>query len=160
MAYMIRGPDGSETGPVELETLVQWVQSGSLPAHAPVRDLVTGVSTVAGQMSELRSLYSGTDFSKAPEPIVATKSKGSALIPSGNPKALTAYYTGVASLIPCLGLLTGPVAIILGFQGIRAYNENPAVFGKGHGIAGIVLGSICFLANIAGLVWLRIIAQP
>lgn len=160
MAYMIRGPDGRESGPVELETLVQWVQSGSLPAHAPVRDLVTGVVTVAGQMSELRSLYSGTDFSKVPEPNVKTGSKGSALIPSGNPKALWAYYIGVASLIPCFGLLSGPVAIFLGIKGLRAYNENPGAFGMGHAIAGIVLGSLSILANIAGLVWLRIIAQP
>lgn len=160
MAYMIRGPDGRESGPIELETLVQWAQSGSLPAHAPVRDLVTGVVTVAGQMGELRSVYSGTDFSKVPEPVVAARSKGSALIPSGNPNALLAYYTGVASLIPCLGLLTGPVAIVLGFKGLRVYDENPAVFGKGHAIAGIVLGSVCFLANIVGLVWFRIIAQP
>lgn len=142
MGFMVIGPDGKENGPVELETLVKWAQSGSLPALAPVRDLTTGVSTTAGQMPELASLYQATDFSKAPGPAVQTGSKGSVMIPTGNPKALASYYFGVATLIPCLGLFTAPVALVLGIKGLKAYNENPASFGKGHSITGIVLATI------------------
>ena len=142
MSYIVVGPDGKESGPVELETLVQWAQSGALPVHAPVRDLTTRASTTAGRMPELASLYQATDFSKAPGPAVQTGSKGSAMIPTGNPKALASYYFGVATLIPCLGLFTAPVALVLGIRGLKAYNENPAAFGKGHAITGIVLATI------------------
>lgn len=142
MGYVVTGLDGKENGPVELETLVKWAQSGALPAHAPVRDLTTGASTTAGQMPELVSLYQTTDFSKAPAPSVQTGGKGTAMIPTGNPKALAAYYIGLASLIPCLGIFTAPVALYLGIKGLKAYNENPASFGKGHAITGIVLASI------------------
>ena len=156
MGYIVVGPDGKEHGPVELETLVKWAQEGSLPVHAPVRDLTTGANTSAGQMAELRSLYPAQDFSQAPGPAVATASKGTALIPTGNPKALLSYYIGLASLIPCFGLFSAPVAIALGVKGLRAYNENPAAFGKGHAIAGIVLASIGLAGHLFVIVLVAI----
>jgi hypothetical protein len=77
------------------------------------------------------------------------------LIPYHNPLGLTAYYLGVFSLIPCLGLLLGPAGLITGIMGIRAQKANPAIGGVGHAITGIVLGSLTTLGNYAVLIiWL------
>jgi predicted Zn finger-like uncharacterized protein len=76
----------------------------------------------------------------------------STIIPYKNARALTAYYLGVFSLIPCLGLLLGPVALVLGILGMRYVKANPTAKGTGHAIAGIVLGSLTTLANWGGIV--------
>ncbi|HEY7326578.1 MAG TPA: DUF4190 domain-containing protein [Gemmataceae bacterium] len=71
----------------------------------------------------------------------------STIIPYKNARALTAYYLGVFSLIPCLGLLLGPAALVLGILGIRYVKANPTAKGTGHAIAGIVMGSLTSLLN-------------
>lgn len=69
------------------------------------------------------------------------------LIPYHNPKGLAAYYCGVFSLIPVLGLILGPIALVLGFQGIRFARENETAGGKGHAITGVILGILTTLGN-------------
>jgi hypothetical protein len=82
------------------------------------------------------------------------------LIPYHNPKALAAYYCGVFSLIPILGLILGPIALVLGFQGMRFARENESAGGKGHAITGVVLGILTTLGNwgcglVAGIAFLN-----
>lgn len=68
-----------------------------------------------------------------------------------NPAALAAYYTGIFSLIPGLGAVLGPIALILGIKGLKAVPTVPGQVGKVHAWIGIVLGAITSLAN-----WLMI----
>lgn len=75
------------------------------------------------------------------------------LIPAKNPHALFAYYCGVFSLIPCLALLLGPVAVYLGILGIKAIERQPELPGKAHAWVGIVLGGLTFLANVGVLIF-------
>jgi hypothetical protein len=70
------------------------------------------------------------------------------LIPYKNPMGLMAYYAGVFALIPCVGLVLGPAAFILGILGLRYGNKYPTAGGKGHAIAGIVLGALVVLGHI------------
>jgi hypothetical protein len=70
----------------------------------------------------------------------------SVFIPYKNPKGLAAYYLGVFALIPCAGNVLGPLALIFGILGVRFANANPTARGKGHAIAGIVLGILTILA--------------
>ncbi len=79
------------------------------------------------------------------------------LIPYHNPMGLVAYYLGVFSLIPVLGLLLGPGGLTLGILGLKYRKKNPSAGGTGHAIAGIVLGSITSLFNW-GVVILVLIA--
>lgn len=72
----------------------------------------------------------------------------STMIPYKNPQALIAYYCGVFGLIPCLGAILGPVAIILGILGLRYVKTHPTAKGTGHAITGIVLGSIDLLYHL------------
>ncbi|MGO8690788.1 MAG: hypothetical protein ACLQLG_14285 [Thermoguttaceae bacterium] len=74
-----------------------------------------------------------------------------AIIPGKNPMALLAYYLGVFSLIPCLGLVLGLPAVLLGILGISAANRNPEIQGKGHAITGLVLGLL------TSILWLGLI---
>jgi len=76
------------------------------------------------------------------------------LIPTKNAMALAAYYTGVFSLIPCVALVLGPIAVFLGIRGLRACRENPEMPGKAHAIVGIVLGAITGATNLIYLVLL------
>jgi hypothetical protein len=74
------------------------------------------------------------------------------LIPYHNPKGLIAYYLGVFSFIPCLGLLLGPAAIILGIMGLRYSQRQPRAGGGGHAIAGLVCGIITTIGNFGVLI--------
>ncbi len=73
------------------------------------------------------------------------------LIPYKNAKALASYYCGVFALIPCLGAILGPIALILGFMGLSYANKMPEAKGKAHAIVGIVLGGLVTLAHIAAV---------
>ena len=64
------------------------------------------------------------------------------LIPYKNPAALAAYYLGLFSLFPVLGLFLAVPALILGIVGLRARRRNPAIKGSVHAWIGIVMGAI------------------
>jgi len=70
------------------------------------------------------------------------------LIPYRNPAALVAYYLGVFSAVPFVGLPLGLAAVILGVRGLRARKKNPAVRGGIH--AGIGIGCGCLFALLWG----------
>src|SRR5438876_1034143 len=85
----------------------------------------------------------------------------SVLIPYKNGRALAAYYCGVFALIPCVGLILGPIAFSFGILGLRAARENPRAHGTGHAIAGIVLGGLVFVGHVVVLVAIAIaMASP
>jgi hypothetical protein len=69
----------------------------------------------------------------------------STIIPYKNGRALLAYYLGVFSFIPCVGLLLGPAALILGILGLRYVKANPTAKGTGHAIAGVIMGVLTTL---------------
>ena len=66
------------------------------------------------------------------------------VIPYKNPQALIAYYLGIASGIPIIGLPFGIAAFVLGILGLRARNRNPVIKGSIH--AGIGIGCGCFFS--------------
>jgi hypothetical protein len=74
------------------------------------------------------------------------------LIPYKNGPALTSYYLAVASLIPCLGLLTGIPAFFLGLKGLKKAKAEPWVRGTAHAWIGVVGGGGMVLLNLIGLI--------
>ncbi len=68
-------------------------------------------------------------------------------IPYKNPKSLVAYYCGVFSLIPCLGLILGPIALIFGILAWKYSHRHTTAGGLGHAITGIILGAVTSLLN-------------
>jgi DNA-directed RNA polymerase subunit M/transcription elongation factor TFIIS len=69
------------------------------------------------------------------------------LIPYKNPRALIAYYCGVFSIIPVLGLILGPIALVLGIMGLRYVKRHPTARGTGHAIVGLICGILATLGN-------------
>src|SRR5260370_34166422 len=65
----------------------------------------------------------------------------STLIPYTNPKALIAYYLGIFGLIPCLGAILSPAALVLGILGLRYLKKIPGATGMAACVFVIVLGS-------------------
>jgi len=74
-------------------------------------------------------------------------------LPLKNPRALSAFRCGVYGLIPFVGLLLGPLAVLFGILGLRHVKSNPADKGASHAIAGIVLGAMELVANWLGLMF-------
>ena len=72
-----------------------------------------------------------------------------------NPKALAGYYLGILSLVPLLGAVLGPAAVVLGLMGARAAPATPGQVGQAHARIGIILGILTTLANWGVLLWLR-----
>ncbi len=62
------------------------------------------------------------------------------LIPTKNSSALIAYYLGVFSIIPCLGIPMGLTALFLGIRGLQYVKQYPAVKGRTHAWVGIIAG--------------------
>ena len=70
------------------------------------------------------------------------------MIPDKNPSALTAYYLGIFSIIPCLAIPMGIAAVVLGMKGLQLVKERPEVRGRTHAWVGIVAGGLFALVNI------------
>jgi hypothetical protein len=68
------------------------------------------------------------------------------VIPYKNPKALIAYYLGILSGLPFIGLPIGIAAFSLGILGLRDRKRNPAIKGSIH--AGIGIGCGCLFSLI------------
>jgi hypothetical protein len=93
-----------------------------------------------------------------PEAIKESSDVISAVIPYKNSSALIAYYLGVFSVIPFLGLPLGVAAFVLGRKGLKFARENPASHGKIHAWIGVVVGGFMTLLWGGLLVFMVIMA--
>ena len=64
------------------------------------------------------------------------------IIPYKNMPALLAYYLGLFSLFPCLGIVLAIPAFILGIIGLQMRRKNPVIKGSVHAWIGIVMGGL------------------
>ena len=80
-------------------------------------------------------------------------------IPYKNPKALIAYYLGIASGLPLIGFPLGVAAFILGIMGLRDRKRNPVIKGSVHAGIGIGCGGLfaVFWALVIGSLVVAII---
>ena len=63
-----------------------------------------------------------------------------AIIPYRNPKALIAYYLGIFSGFPLIGLPIGIAAFVFGIQGLQNRKKDPSIKGSVHAWIGIGCG--------------------
>ena len=80
------------------------------------------------------------------------------MIPDKNPSALTAYYLGIFSIIPCLAIPMGIAAVVLGMKGLKLVKERPEVRGRTHAWVGIIAGGLFALINIGVLAFVAVAA--
>ena len=72
-------------------------------------------------------------------------------VPPRNVRALIGYYFAIASLIPILGVVLGPIAIFNGLEGLNHARRFPNHGGRAHGIVAVTLGSLTCVANLLGM---------
>ena len=65
---------------------------------------------------------------------------------AANPVATVAYYLGVVALIPCVGSLLGPVAVLLGLIGVA--KSSATVGGLGKAKSGLWFGVVASVLYI------------
>ncbi len=100
----------------------------------------------------------GTTPPSAIQPPASADNQGDAtggVIPYKNPKALIAYYLGILSGLPLIGLPLGIIALVLGVQGLQERAKNPVIKGSAHAWIGIGCGGI--FAMLWGAVGIAII---
>ncbi|HIJ64832.1 MAG TPA: hypothetical protein HPP77_02690 [Candidatus Hydrogenedentes bacterium] len=74
------------------------------------------------------------------------------IVPYRNPYGLTAYYLGIFSIIPCLGLFLGITGLALGIAGVVYAKRHPEAKGKVHAWIGILVGGLFGLLNLVAIV--------
>jgi len=74
------------------------------------------------------------------------------IIPYKNGPALIAYYLGIFSLLPVIGLVLAIPAVILGIMGLKKRSANPVIKGAAHAWIGIIMGGIFTVVWGGGLV--------
>ena len=157
--FNLRISSGQEFGPATLDVLEQWAREGRVPMDgllAPVDG-----SPVCSVFAEPRLrvlLQASAAVAAAPPtaptaPVQAPESGVAVMIPYKNAPALIGYYMAVASLIPGLGLLTGPIAVGLGIVGLQKRLKHPEVHGIAHAWIAIILGAICAIGYAMLIVW-------
>jgi hypothetical protein len=80
------------------------------------------------------------------------------IIPYKNSAALTAYYLGVFSIIPCLGIFLGFPGLFFGLKGLKFAREHPEAHGKTHAWVGIIGGGVLGVGQLLAIVIFLIIA--
>ncbi|MCP4645387.1 MAG: DUF4190 domain-containing protein [bacterium] len=87
------------------------------------------------------------EHNASPPPITEEKDEAiSYVVPYKNPAALFAYYLGIFSFIPCLGIVLGLAALVLGIMGLVYASRHEHAHGRAHAWIGIVVGGFFFLA--------------
>lgn len=156
VSYKIRGGDDREYGPFQLEEIRQWISEGRVERKSPVLAAGANDWVPLETVPELAAL-----FASPPPPVLpgaaAQPTSGGALnviIPYRNVRALAAYYFGVFSAIPILGLPLGLAAFTLGILALRFRRKNPAAGGVVHAWIGILAGGFFSLLYLALIIWL------
>lgn len=81
------------------------------------------------------------------------------LIPYKNSSALLAYYLGVFSIIPCLGIFLGIAAFVLGLRGLAFAKLHPEAKGKAHAWTGIIVGGLFGFGYLIALIVLLVVSR-
>ena len=71
------------------------------------------------------------------------------------PQAARAYSWSIYSMVPVLGLLLGPLSIVLGWLALRRGRSIPEFRGKALCVAAMIIGTLVALTQWAGL-WLMV----
>lgn len=75
-----------------------------------------------------------------------------------NGLAVASLITGILSFL-CVGLLFGPIAVILGILGRKKANDEMAGSGAGMALAGIITGVLGFLISGAFVLFTFVLAD-
>ncbi len=147
--YSVRVSDGTEFGPAAVEQIVQWAREGRVPRDALLVPADGGDPISVHAVPELAAVLATAPAPPiVPGPTAPRDEPLSGLIPYKNPAALVGYYLGLFSCLPVLGLVMGPVGIVLGIRGLKARAADASSKGAAHAWIAIVCGTIGTLINL------------
>ncbi len=154
--YTVQGADGTEYGPVEIDALRQWAIQGRIAPNAMIVPQGGGDGAPASAHPVIGPIINAPPTVRGAIPPETTGDATGGLIPYKNPPALAAYYVGIGSLVALilfpLGLVVGPIAVVLGIKGLRRRKREPEVKGAAHAWAGIVIGGLVALITLGVIV--------
>jgi len=144
--YTIKSGD-KEYGPVNVETLRQWIEQGRVHRQTPVRIEGTEGWTPLLEFSEFQGLPLKSPPAPPAPPQPAPGGSGSGSGPKLTNQrqglAITSLILGIASTALCLGIITGLPAIVMGHIAHSKARRFPESFGgTGFAIAGFALGYV------------------
>jgi hypothetical protein len=131
---------GRQQGPFTADQINASIQSGAIAPGATL----AWYEGCAGwiPLSQVPGIIVPSTAAGAPPPPLPYQAGDATagIIPYKNPHALTAYYLGIFSVIPALGLLLSLPAIILGIVGLKKRKANRVIKGAAHAWVGIGVG--------------------
>jgi hypothetical protein len=135
--------DGKQTqGPLGLADLQNLYAGGRLPAETQV------CAEGAQEWQSAAAVLGRPGTPPPPPPLPMQGDQTGGVIPYKNPQALFAYYLGIFSLIPALGLIPAVPAVILGILGLRKRKKNPVIKGAVHAWIGIIIGGLSVTIHV------------
>jgi hypothetical protein len=161
-ACRVQLPDGQIFGPAELKMIVQWAREGRVPHDAMLLPTDGGPPRRVLDEPALAGLIAPPPAAPpivppvTSAPVAPPDDGVATLIPYRNPHALIGYYTSIGSLLPLLGAIAGPIAIVLGIIGLRKRKADPRKKGSVHAWIAIILGAIGTLISV-GCIGLSIV---
>lgn len=154
--HKVRLRDGSEFGPADIDTIVQWAHENRIPRDALLVPDSGGEPCSVLAVPRLAAILAAPPTAPRTAP-PATDEPLSGLIPYRNPAALTGYYLGIFSCFPVIGLVLGPLAIVLGVRGLRRLRREPDRKGTVHAWIAICTG---MLGTLFGILFALIMIPP
>ncbi len=146
--YYIVGSDSQTHGPINVDTLNQWIAQGRANGQTMTR---------LDGSQDWKPLATYPEFATAlvHAPPAAGSTQGDAtggLIPYKNVPALAGYYMSIAGLllmcVPVLGVLFGIAVLTMGIKGLKKVKAQPEVKGTVHAWIAVVGGSIETIVGI------------
>ena len=159
--YKMVGADGRQYGPVTVEQIQRWIAEGRVNSQTMVQAEGSDEWKLISSYPDLASALSSYAIPpRMPPPSGAQRAVPSSdgtlggLIPYKNVYALVSYYLGVFSLIPCIGILLGIAAVIVGILGLRFATKHPEAKGVVHAWIGIIVGVLVVVLHLIVIVLL------
>jgi len=151
--------DGRQLGSFDIAQVNAKLRTGELPALGtlawyPGQREWIALDRIPGVHVPLTPPQFGEPSMQSSVPIATGDATGG-IIPYKNPPALVGYYFGIASLIPVVGLVTGPIALVLGIIGLVRRAKQPAIRGAAHAWVAMIVGGGSFIVQLTlGVIWL------
>jgi len=144
--FTVQNPDGTQHGPASIDQLKAWAQEGLLSSTSRL------IPDGGGQPIAVAGFLPLQGYLDSQSDVLAT------LIPWRNSCALIGYYFGLLGIIPLVGCILSPVAIVLGILGILKWKKDHRSRGLVHAIVAIICGLIGLL--ISGLIIASLAMKP
>jgi hypothetical protein len=148
LTYTIRGEDGKEYGPANLEQLILWTREGRVQSHSDVKRSDMGHWSLAGSFAELRSVFTSAP-GVVPQGAPAAAQTSTDAVAAARLRSAASWFYWIAglSLINSISALSGSDWRFIFGLGITQILD---AFGEGFGAGGKVVALVLNLI-VAGV---------